>query len=400
LYDEEAMAASTAPSVARASVPGSVTSLGADRLLPVLAPLRRPLGIVMILGVMFLQLGTDIVAGRESARILARAGFMALELPLLMVALSSAFRWSLRRHMTAGQGLLAGEAIAMAFGCVFGVLYGVVAGRVPELRLHMPNGVSLWRSTTFGALYAQLYFGLWALAFVYPMAVESARIRALEAQQLRSEAELERLRAHLEPHFLLNTLNAIAGLVTEEPREARRLLVCLGDLLRDAVHEKSEPQPVDQQIAWLRRYAQILEARHRGSLRFRWEIARECEGALLPRLLLQPLVENAVTHGALQRGDGAGEVVVRVEARPDATLVCTIEDNGPGMPRSDVRAGAFGLQAVRRRLELEAPRASLRLESSGAGTRSIVEVPGAATASVSSFGGAPPPPSRVSGARA
>jgi LytS/YehU family sensor histidine kinase len=91
--------------------------------------------------------------------------------------------------------------------------------------------------------------------------------------------------------------------------------------------------------------------------------------------LLQPLIENAVKHGALRRGDRDGEVVVRALVRDDGVLVCTIEDNGPGMPDADVRAGAFGLQAVRRRIELEAPRASsLRLEWSPEGTRSIVEI--------------------------
>jgi LytS/YehU family sensor histidine kinase len=238
--------------------------------------------------------------------------------------------------------------------------------------LHFPNGVSFVRTGLFGVLSAQLYFGLWALAFVYPAAVEGERVRALEAQQHRTQTELERLRAHLEPHFLLNTLNAIAGLVTEEPREARRLLSCLGDLLRDAVQETNELQRLDRQIAWLQRYAQILEARHHGSLRFRWEVAPDCQGELLPRLLLQPLVENAVKHGALRRGDGAGEVVVSVSRRNEA-LVCVVEDNGPGMPDVEVRDGAFGLQAVRRRLELEAPRGVLRLESSSEGLRSIVE---------------------------
>jgi LytS/YehU family sensor histidine kinase len=102
-------------------------------------------------------------------------------------------------------------------------------------------------------------------------------------------------------------------------------------------------------------------------------VAPECQRALLPPLLLQPLVENAVKHGALRRPDGGGEVVVRASTRDDGTLVCVIEDNGPGVPDADVRAGAFGLQAVRRRLELETPDASLRLESSNVGTRSIVE---------------------------
>jgi LytS/YehU family sensor histidine kinase len=315
-----------------------------------------------------------VVAWRESARILARLALLVLELPMLMLALSAAFAWSIRRRMSAVNGLSAGIAIAIGIGCLFGLLYGVVARHFPNLHLRFPNDASFARAVIFGVLNAQLYFGVWALAFVYPLAVESARVRSLEAQQLRSRAEVVRLRAHLEPHFLLNTLNAIAGLVTEEPREARRLLVCLGDLLRDAVQDAGELQPLDKHIAWLRRYAEILEARHRGSLRFRWDVGPGCHDMLLPRLLLQPLVENAVKHGALRRSDGAGEVVVRASTKDDGTLVCVIEDNGPGMPDAGVRDGAFGLQAVRRRLELETPRSSLRLESSSLGTRSIVEI--------------------------
>ncbi|HLK40949.1 MAG TPA: histidine kinase [Polyangiaceae bacterium] len=358
---------------------GVAARYAASRALPKFRPRGAALGALVVVCVMLLQVATDVVAGRESARILARLGFLSLELPVLMLALSAAFRWSVRRQMGAARGLAVSIAIATGIGCAFGLLYGVVALRVPQLRLHFPNGVSpshasLLRTTLYGALNAQLYFGLWALAFVYPYAVETASARAFEAQQLRSEAEVARLRAHLEPHFLLNTLNAIAGLVAEEPREARRLLVCLGDLLRDAVQETNELQRLDRQISWLRRYAQILETRHHGVLRFRWDVAEECEGDLLPRLLLQPLVENAVKHGALRRSDGAGEVVVAASRRADGALVCVVEDNGPGMPDAEVRAGAFGLQAVRRRLELEAPRASLRFESSGAGTRSIVEI--------------------------
>ncbi|HEY4016678.1 MAG TPA: histidine kinase [Polyangiaceae bacterium] len=338
---------------------------------------RRALGLTVVGGVIVLQLATELVAGHESARILARIAFLTFELPLLMVTLSASFGWSIRRRMTAGYALGTGMTIATAIGFLFGLLYGFLAMRLPALRLHAPNAVSFIRSSLYGILNAQLYFGVWALAFVYPTAVESAQLRALEAQDLRSRAEVARLRAHLEPHFLLNTLNAIAGLVTEEPREARRLLVCLGDLMRDAVQDASELQPLERQVAWLRRYAEILEARHRGVLRFQWDVRPECNARILPRLLLQPLIENAVKHGALRRTDGAGEVVVRAFTREDGALICTIEDNGPGMPDADVRAGAFGLQAVRRRLELEAPSSSsLRLEWSGEGTRSIVEIAG------------------------
>jgi len=211
----------------------------------------------------------------------------------------------------------------------------------------------------FGLTQAQTHFGLWTLGYALPTMLENARVRELEAQkmaaesqQLRSAAELARLRGHLEPHFLLNTLNAIAGLVTEDPRQARRLIAALGELLRDALRNETDAQPLSAQVEWLQRYAQILEARHRGDLSFSWEIAPETESHLLPRLLLQPLVENAVKHGAL-RANGPGHVHLR--ATLDASgerLVCTVRDNGPGVPSGPVRAGAFGLESVQRRLQL------------------------------------------------
>jgi signal transduction histidine kinase len=373
------MAASTGVPMAPAAVaaePSSIATPVAPAQAPVAGALRPRLaiGVVLVLGVMALQLASDAVAGKEMARLLARFIYMGTELPLLMFALTVGFRRFLRANFTAAEGLIGGVSIATAFGCVFGLAYGGIAMHVPELRLTYPTGVNLVRTTVFGVLSAQMYFGLWSLAFAFPFAVESARTRALEAARLRSEAELTRLRSHLEPHFLLNTLNAIAGLVVEEPREARRLLSCLGDLLRDAVQDTNEVQPLHKQVAWLRRYGEILEARHRGALKMEWDVSTEAEPVNLPRFLLQPLVENAVKHGALRRSDRDGRVVFRARRRQDGVLVCEVEDNGPGMPDADVRAGAFGLHAVRRRLALEVPNASLRHQSSSEGTISIVEI--------------------------
>ncbi|MDF2694947.1 MAG: sensor histidine kinase, partial [Labilithrix sp.] len=233
----------------------------------------------------------------------------------------------------------------------------------------------------FGVFVGVLHAGVWALAFVFPYVAEDARLRALEAdklrieaEQLKSAAELARLRSQLEPHFLLNTLNAIAGLVTENPREARRLIACLGDLLRDSLRDADELQPLEDEVAWLRRYAEILESRHAGTLAFIWEIEPSTRRALVPRLLLQPLVENAVKHGALRRR-GGGVVTVRVAMNDDRRVICTVEDNGPGLPKTEPRQGAFGVRSVRRRLELKFPDAVFRMESSTSGTRSIVELP-------------------------
>jgi signal transduction histidine kinase len=334
--------------------------------------------VATVAGVVLLQLIAQYVGSRDAGRFRSVLVFLALEMPPLMLLLSAIYR---RTRQSIGRVVVSGLLAAGLIGAAFGVIFWFIAVGVPSLGLHLFSAwpMTVDRSVMFGFTNGVGHFGLWALAFGFPVALEDARVRALEAEtlkleaeKLRAAAELARLRAHLEPHFMLNTLNAIAGLVTEDAREARNLIVALGDLLRDALKDEDELEPLEAQVHWLSRYASILEARHRGDLTFRWDIAPESKGVLLPRLLLQPLVENAVKHGALKR-QGGGEVVVRA-AMQNGNVVCTVEDNGPGMPEG-IRDGAFGLQSVRRRLELKyGDRSRFKLESSAQGTRSIVEV--------------------------
>jgi hypothetical protein len=344
---------------------------------------HRLLGICVVVIVVLLQVATQYLANHDLPRTVSQLIYLAVEMPPLMVVLSFVFSYGYRQRAGPARLVAYGIFGAAVMGAAFGALYWLGSQRFPELRLH-PTAVApptLQRAVLFGVALAQSHFGLWALAFLLPAAVELGRIRSLEteklqleAEKLRGSAELARLRAHLEPHFLLNTLNAIAGLVTEDPREARRLLAALGDLLRDALRDEDEMQTLDAQVAWLQRYAEILEARHRGGLTFDWDIGLESRAVLLPRLLLQPLVENAVKHGALRRQSG-GRVTIRTSVAGDS-MICVVEDNGPGFSGDGVRSDAFGLKSVRRRLELRYPqRASLSLESTGDGTRSIVEVP-------------------------
>jgi hypothetical protein len=350
---------------------------------------RRLMGIGIVLIVPLLQLGTQLIMGHDKSRLLANLLYLLIGTPIMMLTFSAGYTWATRRKLGVGATLLVGVVVA----CLVGPLVGVAINawgphpppRHPELPMPPPRPYAfVERGILFGITYGLFSYGLWALAFVFPFAAEDARVRSLEAETLKLEAEklktsaeLAHLRAHLQPHFLLNTLNAIAGLVTEDPKEARRLLVALGELLRDALRDENEMQTLDEQVAWLRRYAQILETRHGGQLAFRWEIADATRDVLLPRLLLQPLVENAVKHGALKRA-GGGTVVVKtvLDTTADEKVVCTIEDDGPGVPDSETRNGAFGLRAVRRRLELRwAGGAELRLESDENGTRSVVQFP-------------------------
>lgn len=335
---------------------------------------RRRLGILVMAGIVALQLLTEYLVTRDLGRLLSRAAALLVGLPLVIVGASALLRWASRKGFGTLGPLFAGAVTAGLFFA--GLLWAARAMSVSIAQLRPRYG--RWGSLDVlpvGFAMGLSCFALWALAYAFPLAREDARVRALEAERLRTQAELARLRAHLEPHFLLNTLNAIAGLVTEDPDKACRLLGTLGDLLRDSVGPDGDMQTLDEQIVWLRRYALILEERYAGHLAFRWEVDATTRGALLPWLLLQPLVENAVKHGALMRAEG-GEITVRTERVEGPRLVCTIEDNGPGLPSGETRPGAFGLVSVRLRLALRYPgAAALRLESSPAGTRSVVELP-------------------------
>lgn len=273
---------------------------------------------------------------------------------------------TLLHDLTAGRR---GHVRAMRIG---GALLSVAFGQI----VVAPHAEA-WRSSpalvgAAGAGVGLAIGALWLLVFQAPLLLERARVHTLELEALRREAELVRLRVHLHPHFLLNTLNAVAGLVTEEPATARRLLAALGDLVRDALEGGDELQPFEVEAAWLRRYAEILEVRHRGSLAFRWELAEETLAVPVPRLLVQPLVENAVTHGALRRR-GGGTVLVRSEILAGGAVRFTVEDDGPGMGPD--RPGGQGLDLVRRRLALLCPGGCLRHEPAAAGTRAVVELP-------------------------
>lgn len=301
--------------------------------------------------------------------------FFSAYVVVTVVLLSIGFEQLVRRRLRMWRILPALEAVVIFTSIAYAVI-GTMGGSASLLPPD-PPGTTKMQVLGNLVILSQLVLAYWAFAYVFPYAADDARLRALEADRFRRAAELAQLRANLEPHFLLNTLNAIAGLVSEDPKEARRLLVCLGDLLRDALANDGETEPLSDQIEWLRRYAEILESRHRGFLRFQWNIEEQAQSVRVPRLLLQPLVENAVSHGALRRADG-GEVGVRTAMKDSPggrILICEVQDNGPGFSSESVRPGAKGLALVRSRLESIHPAARLRWEDGHPGTRMIVEIP-------------------------
>ncbi len=232
---------------------------------------------------------------------------------------------------------------------------------------------TLFSSFIIGAVMSVLVVGIWTLVFMFPMILEQEREREFELTELRAQAELTRLRGQLEPHFLLNTLNLISGLVGMDVDRARRTLANLGALLRDTLEEQGDLQTLDDEVAWLARYCEILEARHGPMLQVTWGIDDQARHALLPRLVLQPLVENAIVHGALRAGR-AGVIHIRATRESSRWLVCSVADNGLG-PTAPPRAGAVGVENVKRRLAIAYPNASFTLEATDEGTRAVIRIP-------------------------
>lgn len=187
----------------------------------------------------------------------------------------------------------------------------------------------------------------WAGIVNLPALLRVHEARGRELERVRRDAELLRLKAHLEPHFLLNTMNTIAGLVTEDPTSARELLVSLGDLLRDAT-SLGDRHSVEAEIAWLERYVSIHSVRFPDMFVVEWNVEDDVRNEPIPALILQPLVENAIAHG-LSRVEG-GRLVVSA-SRVEGRLVLEVRDNGPSMGAK--RAGGKGLEIVTRRVALE-----------------------------------------------
>ncbi|HEY9478436.1 MAG TPA: histidine kinase [Gemmatimonadaceae bacterium] len=160
------------------------------------------------------------------------------------------------------------------------------------------------------------------------------RSRELRASHLGvqlAQTRLQLLRTQLQPHFLFNTLNAVSSLMHEDVEAADTMLAALGDLLRAALHsDGAEEVSLRQEVELARCYLDVMKLRFGGSLSTAIDIAPESLDALVPNMLLQPLVENSVLHGIAQRLDG-GQIALRAE-RVESSLVISIVDDGPGLP--------------------------------------------------------------------
>jgi two-component system LytT family sensor kinase len=208
---------------------------------------------------------------------------------------------------------------------------------------------------------------------------ETIRLQAQAAQlqaQL-SEARLSALRTQLNPHFLFNTLHAISTLVERDPQGVRRMIARLGELLRHTLEGADEQEiTVQRELELVQRYLEILQIRFQGRLEVDTHAEPAVFDALVPNLVLQPLVENAIKHG-VSKVDGHGRIWIRA-LRDGERIVLRVRDNGPVVVggATPVEEGV-GLRNTRARLtQLYGSAQSLTLRAvQGGGLEAEVTIP-------------------------
>jgi two-component system LytT family sensor kinase len=176
--------------------------------------------------------------------------------------------------------------------------------------------------------------------------------RAAELEARFTSAKLQALRMQINPHFLFNALNSIAALVYVNPRAADEMLGELSELLRRSFDSMAEQEiPLAEELEFIRGYVSIEQKRFGDRLRLEQSVPEELRKALVPALILQPLVENAIRHGIEPR---RGPGFVSIEAKQDdQRLHLIVRDNGRGLPEEDETSSGrrgIGLANIQARL--------------------------------------------------
>ena len=261
--------------------------------------------------------------------------------PLAAATTALAYRFSFERRGRVS------SAIVHAVACVlFGTIH--LIGIAP-IRVLLAGDPLTWTNTVAAFRIAfRLLFYLDLLTY-WVIVGMSLTLHHSNLRTSLAEARLAALRAQLNPHFLFNTLNAISTLALKGDQAAvTEMLGRLSGLLRAALEEHTEEIPLARELEFFDDYVAIQQVRFADRLSIEKTVAPDTLSTLVPTMILQPIIENAIKHGVnAQRG--VGRVSLRA-ARENGSLVIEVRDSGPGF-RQTARHDGIGLANTRARLE-------------------------------------------------
>ena len=268
-----------------------------------------------------------------------------------------AFYWMVRRFPIRGERWWGRLPVHLGASLVFVVLK--VSVFTPLFNLLNPGETRTFSMLLFGGFYADMlaYWGSIGVIHAIEYYRES-RERELEATRLA----LENLRAQLQPHFLFNTLQSISTLIHRDQAAADRMLTDLSELLRLSLRNPGAQEvPLREELVFLERYLAIMRVRFGDRLLIAVDAGSDVMDVLVPSLVLQPIVENAIRHGMADRPD-VGHVGVRA-TRDGDSLRLEVSDDGPGLGPAP-GANGIGLANTRERIA--------RLYGEGGGVETLV----------------------------
>lgn len=185
---------------------------------------------------------------------------------------------------------------------------------------------------------AHLYFREINQSIINKKDVEMSKLKELKAQ-----AEINSINARINPHFLYNSLNSIAGLIKSEPSKAEKMALSLSDMFRYSINRNNDQfLTIKEEVEVVRTYLEIEQIRFGEKLKYTIDVDSNCDELKIPRFLIQPLVENAIKHG-VSKIEETG--IVRLEIKQmGGKLIIKVSDNGPGFPEGLV--GGYGIQGI------------------------------------------------------
>jgi two-component system LytT family sensor kinase len=227
--------------------------------------------------------------------------------------------------------LLVSIALTLLYSFVFFAMsasFGLVPWSLLQPGRFLANAFNeaiLWRWLVYWAIFGARQ------TFRYYEHYLSSELRLEQMERNFSQARLNALRMQLDPHFLFNALNTISSQVERNPRLARTMIEHLGDLLRLSLDARDRQEiPLAEEIAFLDHYVAIQKIRFAENLRIEIQVAPGVKYALVPCLIVQPLVENAIRHGISRRASGG--VVTVIAERVQNQIEIRVTDDGVGLP--------------------------------------------------------------------